>query len=68
MLIGNVGIERGEPGPSLPLELALKQASNALGDDPKRDPLPVILEAQVGSRPAKVLAALLAVLVMTRHC
>ena len=44
MLVGNIGIERGEASAPLPLELALKQAADVLGGRPKRNPFPVVLE------------------------
>lgn len=67
MLVGNVNVKRGEASTPLPLELALEQAGNVFGGDPKRDPIPVVPEAQVGFGLGQVLAALLAVLVMTEQ-
>lgn len=65
MLVGNVHIEGGEASTPLPFELALEQAGNVLGGDPKRNPFPVVPEPQVRVGPGEALAALLAVLVMT---
>lgn len=68
MLVGNVHIEGGEASTPLPFELALEQAGNVLGGDPKRNPFPVVPEPQVRVGPGEALAALLAVLVMTEQC